>query len=291
MASTTMTSTTMTSTTTALRAGLARGLIELRQSFSGSDLLAQLFWPVVTLVAVFFLRNMRFRHSGFRLGTLILPSVLGMFIAFGMLLVIQYLTAEREDGTLLRAKATPHGIRAYFIGKLVTTSGTILAYLAILLIPGLFIVDGIELGTIGSWLTLAWVLVLGLMATQSIGAVLGSVISSPRGAGVASLPVMALISISGIFYPISAMPDWLRWIAEVFPVYWLGLGMRSALLPDGMADVELGHSWRHLETLGVLGAWSVIGLALAPIVLRRMARRESGSRLAEYREKALQRVG
>ncbi|TMR06419.1 ABC transporter permease [Actinomadura soli] len=277
--------------TTALRAGFARGLIELRQAFTGWDLVPQFLWPTATLVTVFFLRDDQFGDSGFDLGTLILPSTLGMFVATGMLLVIQYLTAEREDGTLLRAKATPHGIRAYYIGKLVTCSASILVYLAILLVPGLFIVDGLQFGDVESWLTLAWVLALGLVATQSIGAVLGSLISSPRAAGLMSLPVMALIAISGIFYPSTALPGWLRWTAEVFPVYWLGLGMRSALLPDAMADVEPGHSWRHLETFGVLGAWALAGVVLAPILLRRMARRESGSRLAEYREKALQRVG
>ena len=66
--------------------------------------------------------------------------------------------------------------------------------------------------------------------------------------------------------------------------------MRSALLPDNLAAVELGHSWRHLETLGVLGLWAVLGLVLAPVVLRRMARRESGSSVAARREKAMQRV-
>jgi ABC-2 type transport system permease protein len=281
----------MQPTATALRAGFTRGLIELRQSFTGAGLVGHLFWPVVTLVAIFFLRNRGFGTSGFTLGTLALPSVLGMFIALGMLLMVQYLTAEREDGTLLRAKATPNGIGGYFIGKLVTVSGTILAYLAILLLPGLVIVDGLEVGSIGSWLTLAWVLLLGLVATQSIGVMLGAQVSSPRGAGYLSLPVIGLIAISGIFYPITALPGWLQGIAQAFPMYWLGLGMRSALLPDSAVGVELGGSWRHLETIGVLGAWAVLGLIVAPIVLRRMARRESGSRVAERREKLLQRIG
>jgi ABC-2 type transport system permease protein len=281
----------MNTTTAALRAGLTRGLIELRQSFSGADLFGHLLWPLVTLAAIFYLRNRDFAASGFTLGTLILPSVLGMFIALGMLLVIQYLSADREDGTLLRAKATPNGIRGYLVGKLVTVSGTILAYLAILLIPGLLIVDGVRIGSLHAWLTLAWVVILGLVATQSIGAILGALISSPRGAGYISLPVMGLIGISGIFYPISALPAWLQWIAQVFPMYWLGLGMRSALLPAGAAGVELGASWRPLETAAVLGAWAIAGLILAPIVLRRMARRESGSSVVERREKMLQRVG
>jgi ABC-2 type transport system permease protein len=280
----------MTPTTIALRTGFARGLIELRQSFTGAALIGQLFWPVVTLVAIFFLRGRSVGAGGFTLDTFVLPGVLGMFIALGMLLVIQYLAADREDGTLLRAKATPNGVSGYLIGKLVTVSGTILAYLTILLIPGLLIVDGLNIGSAHSWLTLAWVLILGLVATQSIGAILGALISSPRGAGYISIPVMGLIAISGIFYPITVLPEWLQWIAQAFPIYWLGLGMRSALLPAGAVGVEIGASWRHVETSAMLGAWAVAGLILAPIVLGRMARRESGSSVAARREKALQRV-
>jgi len=95
------------------------------------------------------------------------------------------------------------------------------------------------------------------------------------------------VAISGIFYPITAMPGWLQGIAQVFPVYWLGLGMRSAFLPDALAAVELTGSWRHLETVGVLAVWAVLGLVLAPVILRRMARRESGSAVAARRERVL----
>jgi ABC-type multidrug transport system ATPase subunit len=45
-----------------------------------------------------------------------------------------------------------------------------------------------------------------------------------------------------------------------------------------------------LETLAVLGGWTVAGAVLAPPVLRRMARRESGSAVAERRQAAMQRV-
>lgn len=285
----------MSSTNAGARAGLTRGLIELRLAFSGAELIGQLFWPVATLVAVFLLRDVPVGQGasgdGYTLDTFILPSTLGMFVALGMLLVVQQLAADREDGSLLRAKITPNGIPAYLIGKLVQISATIVAYLAIVLLPGLLFVDGLALGRPGSWLTFAWVIVLGLVATQTVGAVLGSLVSSSRGAGYLSLPILGLIAISGIFAPITAMPAWLAWIAQVFPVYWLGLGMRSALLPDAAAAVEIGGSWRPVETAVVLGAWVVAGLVFAPIVLRRMARKESGSRVAERRERALQRVG
>jgi ABC-2 type transport system permease protein len=285
----------MSSTNAGARAGLTRGLIELRLAFSGAELIGQLFWPVATLVAVFLLRDVPVGQGasgdGYTLDTFILPSTLGMFVALGMLLVVQQLAADREDGSLLRAKITPNGIPAYLIGKLVQISATIVAYLAVVLLPGLLFVDGLALGRPGSWLTFAWVIVLGLVATQTVGAVLGSLVSSSRGAGYLSLPILGLIAISGIFAPITAMPAWLAWIAQVFPVYWLGLGMRSALLPDAAAAVEIGGSWRPVETAVVLGAWVVAGLVFAPIVLRRMARKEWGSQVVERRERALQRVG
>jgi ABC-2 type transport system permease protein len=278
----------MNPTVAALRTGLVRGLIELRQSLTGAELLGHLLWPLITLVTIWFLRDRTV--GGFALGGLVLPGVMGTFVALGMLLTVQYLAADREDGTLLRAKATPLGMRGYLTGKLVTISGTVLAYLVILLAAGAPIVGGVGLDRPGAWLTMAWVLVLGLVATQSIGAVLGSMVSGARGAGYVSLPVMGLIAISGVFYPITVQPGWLRAIAQVFPVYWLGLGMRAALLPAEAAAVELGGSWRLAETAAVLGAWALAGLLLAPPILRRMARRESGSALAARRDTALRRT-
>ncbi|HEX2176684.1 MAG TPA: hypothetical protein VHG70_12305 [Nocardioidaceae bacterium] len=45
------------------------------------------------------------------------------------------------------------------------------------------------------------------------------------------LPVMVLAGISGIFYPIQQLWGWVQVLAQVFPMYWLGLGMRSAFFP------------------------------------------------------------
>ena len=62
------------------------------------------------------------------------------------------------------------------------------------------------------------------------------------------------------------------------------------LLPANLASVEIGHSWRHLATFGVLSAWAVAGLLAAPILLRWVARHESGSSVAARREKVLRQV-
>jgi ABC-2 type transport system permease protein len=282
----------MTPTMAAARAGAVRGRIELRQTFTnGQDLWNYAFPTVAFLIVLFFMKGAAVPGTSFNLGARTLPSLLGMSVAFsGMVTLMMALALEREDGTLLRAKAVPNGMLGYLVGKLVLVAGMTISSIVIILVPSSLMLDGLALTSVTAWLTLLWVMVLGLIATLPIGAVFGSLFSNPRNAGVIMMPVFGLVAISGIFYPIQGFPEWLQGIGQVFPIYWLGLGMRSALLPDGMAAVEIGESWRHLEMVGVLGAWAIAGLIVAPIVLRRMARRESGSSVAARREKALQRT-
>jgi ABC-2 type transport system permease protein len=277
---------------TLIRSGAARGGIELRQTLTtGLDLFGYLFPTVLLLGTVFFMRNVHVPGTTFSLGASTLPSALGMSLAFaGLITVAQQLVVDREDGTLLRAKATPNGMTGYLIGKAVLVGGMALIAFLIQLLPGLLFLDGLRLDAAG-WLTLLWLVPLAFVATMPLGAVLGALFESPRNMGLLMLPMIGLVAISGIFYPITAMPGWLQAVAQCFPVYWLGLGMRAAFLPDALAAVELTHSWRHFETLGVLGLWAVLGLALAPTVLRRMARRESGSVVAARRERAMATLG
>jgi len=277
----------------AARAGVRRGWIELKHTFTTpNDLVTQLVFTAILLTVMLWTRTTTVPGTGFSLGTAMLASMIGMNVGFnGMATLGGILTIEREDGTLLRAKATPNGMTGYLIGKVVTVSGTILISVVITLITGAFLFSGLALGSASTWLTLIPVLLLGLLATLPIGAVLGSLFPSARSAGLLTLASSGLVAISGIFYPITHLPQWLQWVGQVFPLYWLGLGTRSALLPAGLASVEIGHSWRHLATFGVLGVWAVAGFLVAPILLRRVARRESGSIVAARREKALQHVG
>lgn len=276
-----------------VRIGLRRGWVEFRQTMTTpQDIFAILFPSAILLVVMVFMKGSTIGNTGFSLGSATLPSSLGMNVAFaGMIAVMQQLAVEREDGTLLRAKATPNGMLTYLIGKITSVSIGAVGGMLLLLVPGAFILDGLALGSVGAWLTLAWVLAFGLVASLPIGAIFGSLFPNPRSVGLMMLPIMGLVAISGIFYPLAEADAWMRDIAQVFPIYWLGLGMRSALLPDNMAVVEIGQSWRHLETVAVLGAWAIVGIVVAPIVLRRMARRESGSTMTLRREKAMQRIG
>jgi len=276
----------------AARAGLSRGRIEFKQALTTpGDLITILITTGSFLAVVIWTRHTTVPGLHFSLGTTTLVSVLGLnVVVYGVIIMGDLLVTEREDGTLLRAKAIPNGMLGYLIGKVVNISGQIAFTFAITLLAGAFLFTGLAIGSPGHWLTLAWVLALGLLATLPLGAVLGSLFPSQRSAGGPMLLLLGgLTAISGIFYPITHLPVFLQWAGQLFPLYWLGLGMRSALLPNAMAAVEIDHSWRHLATFGVLSAWAIAGLVLAPVVLRRIARRESGSGVVARREKAMRR--
>jgi ABC-2 type transport system permease protein len=282
----------MNPTLVAARAGLSRGRIEFKQALTTpGDLITILITTGSFLAVVIWTRHTTVPGLHFSLGTTTLVSVLGLnVVVYGVIIMGDLLVTEREDGTLLRAKAIPNGMLGYLVGKVVNISGQIAFTFTITLLAGAFLFTGLAIGSPGHWLTLAWVLALGLLATLPLGAVLGSLFPSQRSAGGPMLLLLGgLTAISGIFYPITHLPVFLQWAGQVFPLYWLGLGMRSALLPNAMAAVEIDHSWRHLATFGVLSVWAIAGLVLAPVVLRRIARRESGSGVVARREKAMRR--
>lgn len=242
----------------AWRLGWARGVVELRQSFSnGGDLVSHFLWPVLMLVALFFLRDREFAGTGILLGTLALPSILGMNAAMGMVSMSQQLTADREDGTLLRAKATPYGVQAYLVGKVVSVAGGLIADLVILFVPAMFLVDGLVFTPL-SLLSLLGVLLLGLVATLPIGAILGSAFPSARAQGLVQLPVLAMIAISGIFYRSRRCPAGCRWSRSSRRSTGSGSApgrLCCQMQPSSSRPASPGGPWRRCWC-SVRGLWS-----------------------------------
>lgn len=283
----------MNARTHAIRIGMSRGWAEFRLGLRSPQDMGFYFTMSIAILGYLFLnRNDRVEGTDLLLPTMMLPSVLGGLIGFGGIIGVAYaLSIEREDGTLLRIKSMPYGMTGYLAGQVVRNSLEALPTLAVVLVPGLFLFDGLFQRGFGGVLTALWVLALGLLIMIPLGSILGSVVKGPQKLGTwGMLPVGGMLAISGIFYPFAALPGFLQAIGQLLPAYWLGLGMRSAFLPESAAAAEIGGSWRTLETVGMLSLWAVGALLLAPVVLRRMARRETGSRIEERRDKAMQRV-
>lgn len=276
-----------------IRTGLSRGWHEFILSLkSPQDQGFYVFMAVGVLGYLWLNRNNELEGTSLFLPTFALPSILGALIVFGLVIGPGYaLAMEREDGTLLRFKATPHGMTGYVAGQAVLHTMGIIPTFLVILVPALFLFPGVmQNGWVG-WATVAWVSILGLAATLPIGMILGSLVPNVQKMGTwGFLPIIGLASISGIFTPMQGLWGWVQGLAQVFPMYWLGLGMRSAFLPEAAVVLEIGESWRTAPTVVVLSLWAIAGFLIAPIVLRRMARRQSGSQVEAARHEATQWV-
>lgn len=173
------------------------------------------------------------------------------------------IAVERDDGTLARLQATVMPTWAYFVGKLgqvlVTTVGQLILLLAVA--RWLFSVP-VPVDA-GHWVTFAWVGLLGAAAGTAVGVAAAALPRSGRSANVVIAPIALVLQFfSGVFFDYAQLPPWMQDAAAVFPLKWMTQGMRSALLPDSAARLEVGGGWEHGETALVLGVWVIVGVVL-----------------------------
>jgi len=277
----------------AYRAGLRRGLISARIMLSTPSEVLGAVMPLAVFTGVLiFMQRGSFEDAPVGLGAMSFPSLIAMTVLFSSMMgIVSMLAMDRTNGTLLRSKSVPGGTTGYLVGEITANALVSIASSILLLIVGLAIFDDLVFATPGRWLLFTAVLLLGLVTLLAIGGVFGALVNSPKSLGIVMMPMMGLIGISGIFYPLVALPGWLQGIAQAFPLYWFGLGMRASLLPEAMASVEVGGSWRIEWVFIVLLAWAVVSMVLAPKLLSRMARRESGSAMAERRREVQEQWG
>ena len=173
------------------------------------------------------------------------------------------IVGQREDGWLKRLGGSPVPKIAFFAGQIGSVLLITIAQVIVMLIVGVA-AFGLELPSGGQWLTLIWVLLLGVAAGCGLGIGITAFIPSVRAApAVVNFPYIGLQFISGVFLDFTLMPGWLQAIASVFPLRWLALGLRSVFLPDEFKYNEPGQSWQLEWVAIVLLIWIVVGLGLA----------------------------
>lgn len=271
-----------------LRSAWRQALIDLRTTILTPEILFSLSLPIVLLVISWFLRDSLIDESTVSLAQLMVPSMLGaMLLLGGFSGVAGELYQERDQGTILRMKCVPRGLTGYLAGKTISTTLTTFLLVGTTLVLGSLLFEGVGPSGLRSWVLLVAFGFLGMAATVPWGAIVGAAVKTPVGLMLPVLGVYGVLIVSGVFFPITVFPVWVQVIVQALPAYWLALGMRAALLPDAAAVIEIGESWRLVETFAVLGVWAVVGLLLAPIALRRMIRGESGSKVTAARERLL----
>lgn len=249
----------------AVRIGLSRTRIEVKQLFRERDSLVFTFlFPVIML----FIFGSVFSKTKLDGGVTFTQYFAAGMIATGIVLssfqqLAISIAVERDDGSLKRLRGTPMPPASFFLGKIGMVLVTSLIQTAILLAVGAALF-GLKLPTSTHlWLRFAWIFLLGTAAGTVCGIAYSSIPRSARSAGAVVSPIMIILCfISGVYFVYSSLPTWMQTVGAIFPLKWLTEAMRSVFLPDAFKMQETAKSWELPQSAGFLALWIAIGLVL-----------------------------
>jgi ABC-2 type transport system permease protein len=182
------------------------------------------------------------------------PSILAMaLMQLGIFASIP-LVQQREKLILKRLNATPLP-RWTFVGSNVVVRLLIAATQTALIIGIGVVLLGADIA--GSWPVIIGFIVLGALVFTSIGYLIASFARTEEAAnGMTSVVQFPLMFLSGIFFPLEAMPDWLRGVATFMPLTYLGDALRQTMV-GGAPFAPL-----PIDAL-VLAGWLVVAFAIS----------------------------
>jgi ABC-2 type transport system permease protein len=176
----------------------------------------------------------------------------GLF-GFGVSLAI-----ERDGGLLTLKRAMPMPPGAYLMGKMV------MAMIAATVVSVLLILIGVFLAHVAltAWQMLALMLVgaLGVLPFCALGMFVGTLIKGQGAPGLLNLVYLPMAFLSGLWMPLSMLPQTLQKLAPIWPSYHLN---QLTLAAVGMSNGVL------LPHVLALAGYTVIFLLLAVRRLRR----------------------
>ncbi len=184
----------------------------------------------------------------------LVPSILAMaLMQLGVFAAVP-LVQQREKGILKRLGATP-------LQRWKLVASNILLRLMVAAIDTVLIIGiGIavfHIEIVGNIAVAAGFVFLGAGAFLALGFMLASFLKTEEQAtGVVQVVQMPLMFLSGIFFPFDFMPDFLRSVARLLPLTYLGDGLRQSMV-NGTQIAPLG-----LDAL-ILGGWLVVCLVVA----------------------------
>jgi ABC-2 type transport system permease protein len=173
------------------------------------------------------------------------PSVLAMAVMQLGVFAAVPLVADREKLILKRLAATPLR-RSQLVGSNILMRLMIAAAQAVIIVGIGVAVFGVEI--VGSIALAAVFVILGAMAFIALGYVIASFTKTEDAAnGATSVVQFPLMFLSGIFFPIQFMPDFLQAIARVMPLTYLADALRQTMV-GGVAFAPL---WVDFAVLAV----------------------------------------
>lgn len=194
-------------------------------------------------------------EHGIKGSAYLLAGILGYGIAstaFAGLAIM--LVLRREGGILKRLRATPLPAPTYLVAVIASTV-IVYAFEAVALIVLARVLFGVRFPH--EWLSLVLALLLGTLAFAALGLALTGYIRSGEGSSaVVNAIYLPAAFLSGSFWSPHAYPRFLEVIADVLPLTYFIRLMRDVVLRGGTI-------WSSWESVAVVAAWGLAGLAIA----------------------------
>ena len=194
----------------------------------------------------------------------LIPGIAAMAIMqTGLFTVVFSLVRFKSQGVLRRLKATPIGAAHFLAGQLTTKAIVVVIQTYVLIIVGAVALGvPVNTGRLGAWFDLTILALLGGALFIAMGlAISGWAKSEETAAPMANVISMPMMFLSGVFFPLSVMPEWLTRWSQYLPLTYLADGMR-AITVEGATVTTLGN-----ELIG-LTVWIIVVFAIATKTFR-----------------------
>ena len=194
----------------------------------------------------------------------LIPGIAAMAIMqTGLFTVVFSLVRFKSQGVLRRLKATPIGAAHFLAGQLTTKAIVVVIQTYVLIIVGAVALGvSVNTGRLGAWFDLTILALLGGALFIAMGlAISGWAKSEETAAPMANVISMPMMFLSGVFFPLSVMPEWLTRWSQYLPLTYLADGMR-AITVEGATVITLGN-----ELIG-LTVWIIVVFAIATKTFR-----------------------
>jgi ABC-2 type transport system permease protein len=186
------------------------------------------------------------------------PGILGMNMMFSCLFGVGYVVVRyRKSGFLKRLHATP--LTAFeFLSAQVLSRLILILFVTTILYTGLKAVIGFH--NAGSTALLALLAVVGALSMIALGLTVAARFSSEElVGGLLNLLTWPMMLLSGIWFSLEGSPQWVQWLAHVFPLTHV-LDAARAIMFDGAGLAQVAPHLIYLAILALaflaFGAWS-----------------------------------
>jgi ABC-2 type transport system permease protein len=159
----------------------------------------------------------------------LIPGVIALTVFMGSVATTgSAIAGEKEDGTLVRMLMTPISKRSVILGKTIYQLILQLGR-AVILIFAAYLLLGFNMN--GSWLLISLVLVIFTLGGVGMGIVMSSRVEDMESFFQLNMLVtMPSMFVTGVFFPLSSVPDWMRYIAYCLPLTYAIDAMRIIMI-------------------------------------------------------------